>query len=315
MATWSIIAIDRRTQQTGVITATCLDRAFFEENAHNFLEHSFTFVPCKGGIQAQAMIQDEKGPAATLGRRLLDAGTDPSEIIQAITTPELDGELIVVSNDAAGEPPYSEALYKLRQYGIVDFAGRAAGYTPPELTNLYEYFGFLDSEETSIQGLSGDYVYSVQGNIVADGVVNATGRAFENDADACDFVARLFAAIQAGMAAGGDVRCAPDIGAVLAFVKVVGPMGQVQIDLRVSVTQAESVSALDRLQELYSQWRVDHPCGSLSENSTYCDGATGNPAPANPSTTSSSSFHGVHYVLQLVVASSVTFFVEMLCIM
>ncbi|KAL7530194.1 hypothetical protein ACHAWF_003281 [Thalassiosira exigua] len=250
--------------------ATCLDTDRYPNEAADFLTYGFSAVPLRGGMIAQAAIQDEQGPAKTVGMPLLHEGDNSSAtcIVEAMTDSKADGDNITYLT-LDGELTYP--LYELRQYGVVtyDESNPAAAYTGSSLTPLYSAFGFLDTEETSLTSATDDYVISVQGNIVFPGTVEATFTAFE-DSNEGNFAVRLFKALEKGYTAtGGDVRCAYNEnlkGAVLAFLKVMEPSGSYSIDLVSQFGESQNKSALDSIDEDLNTWllSLESPNQSLS---------------------------------------------------
>jgi uncharacterized Ntn-hydrolase superfamily protein len=137
-----------------------------------------------------------------------------------------------------------------RQYGIVDLAGRAAGYSG----------GMTLAYAEDRQGTLGPITYSVQGNILTSAAV--LDQAVAALPDGCDLPDRLMRALEAGAANGeGDTRCTPDgIPADSAFLQVdrEGEPAGTYLVLDVTDTAPESPVALLRAE--YDAWRATHPC-------------------------------------------------------
>src|SRR6476660_5758429 len=149
-ATWSVIAVDRKTGQVVIASATCVP------------QQAFAGFPAKGLKDVQAIIIPGVGVAAAqanvdrtrlLQKRIADElnrGTDPARIIDMLNA------------DDQNHPS--------RQYGIVDLKGRAAGYSGA--TN--------GKQSLDRQGrVEGTEVYfSIQGNILTgDDVVEEAVKA------------------------------------------------------------------------------------------------------------------------------------------
>ena len=257
MGTWSIIAIDKRTNQIGSAMATCLDSDRFPENARNFLRYGFSAVPFKGGIVAQANIQDDTGPAAVVGLPLLRDGSAAQHIVSAMVSPEADIGSITYRTPV-GDRTYP--LYELRQYGVVNYndTNPVAAYTGPMLTPLYSAFGFAETEETSMSGVTSEYTVTVQGNIIFPGTVEATLAAFE-ESNASSFAERLFGALRQGfLATGGDARCGynPKLkGAVLSWLKIMEDDGTFSIDIEAKLGESQELSALDSIEDQLNSLR------------------------------------------------------------
>jgi uncharacterized Ntn-hydrolase superfamily protein len=268
--TWSILAINKRTNQIGSAMASCLDSDYYPEEALDFLNYGFTAIPLKGGIVAQANIQDETGPAKTAGVPLLRDGHGAHAILAAMATTESDRESITYETQAGN---MSYMLYELRQYGVVTYneSSLVAAYTGTQLTNLYAAFGFTNTEETDLSSTTDDYTVSVQGNIVYPNTVEATLNAFEVS-DATSFAERLFGALKQGyIATGGDVRCASNSklkGAVLSWLKVMEDDGTYSIDLGAVFGASQNLSALDSIEEQLNLWKDGESLVSTNATNT-----------------------------------------------
>ena len=282
--TWSIIAIDKRTNQIGSAMATCLDSDRYFENAQNFLEWGFVAIPRRGGIIAQAMIQDNKGPMHKHGLPLLREDVyEPlplppaPEIIQAMANGNADPgteRYRVASSEEIVEYP----KYELRQYGVVNYNlyDGAAGFTGNNISDLVLTFAQNATEAVHATVQTENYTISVQGNIVFPGTVQATLEAFQNSTTQ-DFAERLFEALVAGYeTTGGDVRCAynPNLkGAVLAILKVMEEDGTYSVNLEADLGESQATkSALDSIkQELEGCQRVWEPDNPNSTMIPYSD--------------------------------------------
>lgn len=281
MGTWSIIAIDKRTNQIGSAMATCLDSDRFPEGARNFLDHGFSAVPFKGGIVAQANIQDDTGPASVVGLPLLRDGSAAQHIVSAMVSPEADPGSITYQT-LVGDRTYP--LYELRQYGVVTYneTTPVAAYTGPMLTPLYSAFGFAETEETSRSSVTSEYTVSVQGNIIFPGTVEATLAAFE-ESNTTSFAERLFGALRQGfVATGGDARCDynPKLkGAVLSWLKIMEDDGTFSLDIEAELGESQELSALDSIEDQLGSWREVE--SSDSGQSTWTIEPSRAPSPTN----------------------------------
>jgi uncharacterized Ntn-hydrolase superfamily protein len=181
LATWSVVAVDRKTGQIVIASATCVP------------QDSFAGFPAKGLKDVQAIIIPGYGIAAAQAnvdrtRRMqnliateLKRGTDPARIIEMLKS--------------------EDERHPSRQYGIVDLKGRSAGYSGD--TNGKQS---LD-RQGHVEGT--EIYFSIQGNILAsdDAVVDAV-RAFQSARG--DLADRVMAAMEAASAKGGDRRCTCD---------------------------------------------------------------------------------------------------------
>lgn len=177
-ATWSVIAVDRKTGQIVIASATCVP------------QQAFAGFPAKGLKDIQAIIIPGIGVAAAQAnvdrtRRLqkliadeLNKGTDPARIIDMLKA--------------------DDQTHATRQYGIVDLKGRMAGYSGAN----------NGKQSLDRQGrVEGTQVYfSIQGNILAgDDVVEEAAKAFRQAKGS--LTDRVMAAMEAADRRGGDRRC------------------------------------------------------------------------------------------------------------
>lgn len=227
LATYSIAAVDKATQQVGGAVTSCVGD----------LDVGVVYgsVPGLGVVHAQALL-DSRARAKDQALQLLMRGLAPSEIIAQITAPAFD------------------SAYASRQYGVVDLMGRAAGYTG-ERAQDYKH---------DQQGDAEGYVYSVQGNILtSQRVLDQAAGSFEQRG--CDLAERLMLALEAGAEHGeGDSRCTDgDIPSDSAFIEVDLPDEPAGTYLRLSVMGTAPRSPLVRLRAEFDDWRAAHPCPAL----------------------------------------------------
>ena len=154
LATWSVIAVDRKTGQVVIASATCVpQQAFAGFPAKGLKDVQAVIIPGVGVAAAQANVDRSRLLQKRIGDEL-NRGTDPARIIDMLKA------------DDQNHPS--------RQYGIVDLKGRAAGYSGA--TN--------GKQSLDRQGrVEGTEVYfSIQGNILAgDDVVEEAVKAFQAD--------------------------------------------------------------------------------------------------------------------------------------
>ena len=177
-ATWSVIAVDRKTGQIVIASATCVP------------QQAFAGFPAKGLKDVQAIIIPGVGVAAAQAnvdrtRRLqkliadeLNKGTDPVRIVDMLKA--------------------DDQTHPTRQYGIVDLKGRMAGYSGAN----------NGKQSLDRQGrVEGTQVFfSIQGNILAgDDVVEEAAKAFRQAKGS--LTDRVMAAMEAADSRGGDRRC------------------------------------------------------------------------------------------------------------
>src|SRR5438552_2846690 len=104
-ATWSIVAVDSRSGQIIVASATCLPQAVFPQmRARDLRDIQAVVVPGKGAAACQAML-DTTRVNQKIVLAQLEKGTDPARILD-----------LLKAQDAAVES---------RQFGILDVQGRS----------------------------------------------------------------------------------------------------------------------------------------------------------------------------------------------
>jgi uncharacterized Ntn-hydrolase superfamily protein len=177
-ATWSVIAVDRKTGQIVIASATCVpQQAFAGFPAKGLKDVQAIIIPGVGVAAAQANV-DRTRKLQKLIADEMNRGTDPVRIIDMLRA--------------------QDANHPSRQYGIVDLKGRAAGYSgaangkqsldrqgPVERTDIY---------------------FSIQGNILTgDDVVEEAVTAFKQAKGT--LADRVMAAMEAADSRGGDRRC------------------------------------------------------------------------------------------------------------
>ena len=176
-ATWSVIAVDARTGQVVIASATCVAQGRFSGfPSKGLMDIQAIVVPGIGVAAAQAGV-DRTRENQQLIYAQMKAGVDPTEILELLK-----------------QDPDIER----RQFGIVDMQGRSVGFSGSgnSAASLSQQGRVTDTE----------IYYSVQGNILAsDAVVHNAARAFETENGS--LADRVMAAMEAADEAGGDVRC------------------------------------------------------------------------------------------------------------
>lgn len=171
-ATWSVIAVDRKSGRVVISSSTCTG------TTDDFLKDvQAVVVPGKGVAACQAGVDSATHQNQTLVFDELERGTDPARIIEML----------------AQDPGFQS-----RQFGIVDLQGRMAGHSG--MAN-----GFV-TQDIHGQVPGTEIFYSIQGNILRTGnvVPNAVTAFIAAKGGITD---RVMAAMEAADAAGGDSRC------------------------------------------------------------------------------------------------------------
>jgi uncharacterized Ntn-hydrolase superfamily protein len=206
-----------------------------------------------GVVHAQALFN---GAARQRAVQLLSSGQSPDQVLSAIT-------------DLAFDPRVAT-----RQYAAVDVSGRIAAFTGADAQTF----------AGDVQGQSGAYTYSVQGNILTSAaVLTQAAQAFE--ANGCDLAERLMAGLAAGASGGeGDSRCtAGGIPSDSAFLQVDAPEAAPGTFLSLRVPSSGTADPLVLLADLFAQWRTQNPCPAAVRDA----GSAGPLQPTDASLTSS----------------------------
>jgi uncharacterized Ntn-hydrolase superfamily protein len=185
-ATWSVIAIDARTGQVIIASATCVRQQGFPERKPN---------GARDLMDVQAVIVPGIGVAAC------QAGVDNTR----------DNQMLVYNEIKKGTPPADiiEMLKKdkdieRRQFGIVMMPN---GKTITAQNNRAGFNGSGNSRSSLyFGGVVGDYYYQVQGNtLLGDQVIYQAALAFTRAKGT--LADHVMAAMEAADANGGDHRC------------------------------------------------------------------------------------------------------------
>jgi uncharacterized Ntn-hydrolase superfamily protein len=177
-ATWSVVAVDRKTGTIVIASATCVPQDDFVAGfgAKGLMDIQAIVVPGKGIAAAQAAVDRTRHNQELIFREI-QKGTPPTQIIALLK---------------------QDPVIETRQFGIVDLGGRAAGYSGAK----------NQGASVDVQGeVPGQGIFfSIQGNIImSDEVVLAAAAAFQ--AASGSLTDRVMAAMEAADRKGGDKRC------------------------------------------------------------------------------------------------------------
>ena len=220
-ATWSVIAVDTRTGQVIIASATCVPQGRFAGfPARGLMDIQAIVVPGVGVAAAQARVDPTRANQELIHAEL-KKGTAPARIMEIL----------------AEDPGFAG-----RQFGIVDMQGRCAGHSGAD--NGEASLAVADS----IPALG--IHFSVQGNILAsDEVVLSAVAAFHGDA--ATMADRVMAAMEAADAAGGDRRCTCESEPLLEHVPCNGKTSHVAYLLVANADDAEGESFNDGRYTLF----------------------------------------------------------------
>lgn len=220
-ATWSVIAVNSRTGQVIIASATCVAQG------------RFAGFPAEGLMDIQAIVVPGAGVAAA------QAGVDRTRANQRLIYDELKKG---TAPDAIVDMLAADSSFHRRQFGIVDMQGRCAGHSGSG--NGEASLAVADSLPDA-----GIY-FSVQGNILAsDDVVHQAVAAFK--AAEGMMADRVMAAMEAADANGGDRRCTCESEPVLDEVPCDGKTSHVAYILVANADDPEGTSFNDGEYSLY----------------------------------------------------------------
>jgi uncharacterized Ntn-hydrolase superfamily protein len=182
LATWSVIALDAKTGQVIIASATCVRQAGFPQRkpngARDLMDVQAVIVPGLGVAACQAGVDNTRRNQMLVYAEI-KKGTPPDKII----------ELLMQDPDV-----------QRRQFGIVTMpregAANRAGFNGSGNSRSSLYFG----------GQVGEIHYQVQGNtLLGDQVVTMAALAFTRASGT--MADRVMAAMEAADQYGGDHRC------------------------------------------------------------------------------------------------------------
>ena len=181
-ATWSIIAVDKKTGTVVIASATCVAQAGLERfPAKDLRDIQAIVLPGIGVAAAQAAVDGTRA-----NQRLIFAE------MQKLTAP--DQIVALLKQD-----PRIES----RQFAIVDLQGRMIGFSGPRNGAVS-----LD-RQGQVPGT--EIFYSIQGNILtSEAVVTDAVQAFVSASG--ELTDRVMAGMEAADAKGGDSRCTCEKG-------------------------------------------------------------------------------------------------------
>jgi uncharacterized Ntn-hydrolase superfamily protein len=186
-ATWSVIALDARTGQVIIASATCVRQAGFPERkpngARDLMDVQAVIVPGVGVAACQAGV-DNTRENQMLVYRELKKGTPPPQILELLK---------------------KDANVERRQFGILAIPN---GGTITDRNNRAGFNGGGNSQSSLFFGgqVGPEIFYQVQGNtLLGDQVVHMAALAFTRAMGT--LADRVMAAMEAADANGGDHRC------------------------------------------------------------------------------------------------------------
>jgi len=192
-ATWSVIAVDARTGQVIIASATCVRQQGFPQRQPNpsrdLMDVQAVIVPGVGVAACQAGADNTRENQMLVYAELKN-GTPPAKILD-----------LLKQHEAARKP---ENQMERRQFGIlaipdgkeVTAQNNRVGFNGANNSVSSLYFG----------GRVGDLYYQVQGNtLLGDAVVHQAALAFTRATGT--MADRVMAAMEGADANGGDHRC------------------------------------------------------------------------------------------------------------
>ncbi len=183
-ATWSLLALDTRTGQVIIASATCVPQSRFPPRpSRDLMDIQAVIVPGVAVAACQAAV-DNSGQNQQLVFDELKKGTPPAEIIEKLREFE------------KAKGPEDDRMER-RQFGIIDMQGRRAGHSGSGNGNA----------SLDVSGNVGDYIfYQFQGNsLLSDDVMLNAEVAFTKTKGT--LADRVMAAMEGADEKGGDGRC------------------------------------------------------------------------------------------------------------
>ena len=185
-ATWSVIALDARTGQVIIASATCVRQAGFPERkpngARDLMDVQAVIVPGLGVAACQAGVDNTRRNQMLVYNEL-KKGTPPADIIEMLKKdPDVERRQF--------------GILAMPNSGTITATNNRAGFNGSGNSRSSLYFG----------GRVGDMYYQVQGNtLLGDQVVYLAALAFTRATGT--LADRVMAAMEAADANGGDHRC------------------------------------------------------------------------------------------------------------
>lgn len=283
-ATFTIAGAHPTSGQMGAAGSTCVDPT--GDNGLSLYKVNYHPTSGKGLLLSQASPPEEGSSNSDAvfetADKMLQEDEDPSSILAAISDPMVDGGLDM------GFPSN-----EVRQYGLVDLQGRAAGYTGSSIGDMYDTIVLIglqphvqENEAGSVTGATGSMVYSAQGNIVSNNTVPLLAEGFQEE-EGCDLADRLYRAVIAVDDANAKARANPDASDNSDFVGDVrcengvlwglltpgygfpGLQAYLHVDdedgnelLHIEALPEGGENPFDDIRTKYAAWRQQHPCPS-----------------------------------------------------
>ncbi|MGL6279313.1 MAG: DUF1028 domain-containing protein [Gaiella sp.] len=190
-ATWSIVAVDRKSGEVGTAIASCVELPSWYARESGLLRNVVLVAGVAAGV-TQANVNLE---AADRIRASLREGASADAVVREVSSPSFD--------DRAEE----------RQHAVARLDAPAAPAA------------FTGSSTLPWSGHRSSTGVSVQGNILRSPRVAAASLAAFEAAAGADLETRLVTALLAGARAGGDSRCSEEQTALFAQVAVMDRSG------------------------------------------------------------------------------------------
>jgi len=231
---FSIAGVDTERGWIGAAGGVCTN----EDGAPFVVNGAYKIVPEKALLVVNALFLEVDSFPLLRAQQEMGKGTNPSTILAAITDPAVDED------------------FQKRQYGLVDFQGRVAGYTGAD----------VGTPKLNTQGTFPDFAYTAQGQMLyGQDTITGMESAFQNNGDCDDLVDRLHRAIQTVSQdnKGHKAENCPQ-GAEVVFLRVDRSNGDKVLELVVDYVPGQD--PFQKLQQDYEAWRAENPCGSFPDD-------------------------------------------------
>lgn len=228
---FSIAGVDTERGWIGAAGGVCTDG----DGAPFVVNGAYKIVPEKALLVVNAIFLEGGSFPLLKAEDEMGKGTDPSAVLAAITDPAVDED------------------FQGRQYGLVDFQGRVAGYTGD----------LINAPKLNTQGTFPKFAYTAQGQqLFGQDTITGMASAFQNGGEDCDdLVDRLHRAIQtASQDNKGHNRENCPHGADVVFLRADDSSGDKLLEITVDYVPGQD--PFQKLQEEYEAWRATNPCGT-----------------------------------------------------
>lgn len=258
-ATFSLVATDSQTRMVGGVGASC-------NASSDIFDGLYIAAPGKSVLVTQALLLERGSEIVHKAEELMRDETPPIDVLATMRKMDKASQKTKV-----GTFPTES----LRQYGMASFQSNA-GFTGEGLERAYELAEMsIGTEQVDIGSdgpVNGRFRYHAQGNVVAEGTVQAMESAFLLHEDGveghCALARRLMSAMEAVSSEGlGDTRCTKNHSGVTstgAYIHIDNPDGSVAV--HINVIGDGTYEPIDELARRFLEWQKSS-CSNIENSS------------------------------------------------